>query len=154
MGPFFFFLGIVLFILGAGIFFPARSARSRIQARLAWPTAQGTVMSAEALSAQATGPSKTADLFDASIKYQFRAGGQLHFGATVSFPRSLYKEQEADRLVSRYPVGSAVTVYYNPEDSQECYLEIRNTAKYYRTSIAILAGGGLAILFGILRTFG
>jgi hypothetical protein len=156
MGSNFFFLGIVIAVIGVGIFFPARSARKRDQMRLSWPTAKATVMSAEVVQPQAlaAGTSKNADQFDVSVKYQFRAGGQLHFGASVSYPRYLYREQEADRIVSRYPAGATVTVYYNPEDPRECYLEIQNTAKYYRTSIVIMVAGGLAFLFGILQTFG
>jgi hypothetical protein len=153
MGLDFFFVGIVIVVIGAGLFFPARSARKRDQMRQSWPTAKGTVTSSEVVQPQALAavPSKSPNQFDASVKYEFRAGGQLHFGASVSYPRYLYRKEEADRIVSRYPAGGAVTVYYNPEDFRECYLEIQNTAKYYRTGMVIMAAGVLIILFGILQ---
>jgi hypothetical protein len=153
MGSDFFFVGIVIVVIGASLFLPARSARKRDQMHQSWPTAKGTITSAEVVQPQAVAaaPSKSASQFDASVKYEFRAGGQLHFGATVSYPRYLYRKEEAERIVSRYPTGAAVTVYYNPEDIRECYLEIQNTAKYYRTGIVVMAAGVLAILFGILR---
>jgi hypothetical protein len=150
------FLGVAIVIIGAGTFFPARSARKRDQARLSWPTAKGTVTSSEAVQPPgfAAAPSKGPELFDASVKFQFRAGGQLHFGSTVSYPRFLYRKEEADRIVARYPAGAAVNVIYNPEDFRECYLEIRTTAKFYRTSIALMVVGAVTGLYGLLQTFG
>jgi hypothetical protein len=150
------FLGVAIVIIGAGTFFPARSARRRDQVRLSWPTAKGTVTSSETVQppALAAAPSKGPEQFDVSVKFQFRAGGQLHFGSTVSYPRYLYPKQEADRIVARYPAGATVTVYYNPEDFRECYLEIRTTAKFYRTSLVLMGIGVVTGLYGLLQTFG
>jgi hypothetical protein len=138
------------------MFFPARSARKRDQARLSWSTAKGTVTSSETVEPPeiAGAPAKGPEQFDVAVKFQFRAGGQLHFGSTVSYPRYLYRKEEADRIVSRYPAGAAVTVIYNPEDFRECYLEIRTTAKFYRTSIVLIAIGVVTGLYGLLLTFG
>jgi hypothetical protein len=150
------FLGVAIVIIGAGMYFPARRARKRDQMRLSWPTAKGTITSSEVVQPPAltAAPSKGPEQFDVSVKFQFRAGGQLHFGSTVSYPRYLYEKQEADRITARYPAGAAVTVYYNPEDYRECYLEIQTTAKFYRTSIVLMVVGVLTGLFGILQTFG
>jgi hypothetical protein len=149
-------IGLALVIIGAGIFFPARSARKRDQMRQSWPTAKGTITSSKVVQPQtlAAEGSKDPDQFDVSVQYEFRAGGQLHFGSSVSYPRYFYKKLEADNISSRYPAGATVTVYYNPEDYRECYLEIRNTAKYYRTSIALLILGVLVGLFGVLQSLG
>lgn len=78
----------------------------------------------------------------------------MHFGSTISYPHYLHEKEEADRIASRYPAGAAATVYYNPEDYRECYLEIPNTAKNYRTSIVLLVIGGIIGLVGILQLFG
>jgi hypothetical protein len=147
---------VAIVIIGAGMFFPARSARKRDQVRLSWPTAKGTVTSSEVVQPPglAAAPSKDSEEFDVSVKFQFRAGGQLHFGSTVSYPRFLYGKQEADRIVSRYPAGAAVTVFSNPEDYRECYLEIRTTAKFYRTSVVLMTFGVMTGLYGLLQTFG
>ena len=150
------FIGFAIVIIGAGLFFPARSARKRDQMRQSWPTAKGTITLSKVVQPQAFAAERSKDSgqFDVSVQYEFRAGGQLHFGSSVSYPRYFYGKQEADNLSSRFPAGATVTVYYNPEDYRECYLEIQNTAKYYRTSIALLILGVLVGLFGILQSFG
>ena len=156
MESIFILMGITLGIIGLGLFLPARTARTHDQVRQNWPKAKGTVMSAEVVQTQALAakPSDSEDQFDASVKYQFRSEGQLHFGAAISHPRYLYTKDEAERIVSRYPVGNPVTVYYNPENPQESYLEIHNTAKYYRTGIAIIVAGGMVLLYGLLFASG
>jgi len=156
VGPNLIFLGVAIVIIGAGIFFPARGAHKRDQIRQSWPKAKGTITASEVVQPKALikEGSKDADQFDVSVQYEFRAGGQLHFGSAVSSPRYFYGKPEADRIASRYPAGATVTVYYNPEDYRECYLEIRNTAKYYRTSVALMIAGGLVGLSGILLSLG
>jgi hypothetical protein len=149
------FLGVAIVIIGGGLFFPARGARNRDRMRQGWPTAKGTVTSCEVVqpAALAAGGSQASNQYDVKVQFQFRAGGQLHFGSTVAYPRTLYGKQEADGLAAKYPAGGAATVYYDPEDFRTCYLEIRTTAKYYRMSIVLMVIGGLVGLYGILQTF-
>jgi hypothetical protein len=92
--------------------------------------------------------------YDVAVKYQFRSGGQLHFGSAVAYPRYLYGKEDADRIAARYPAGAAVTVHHNPEDVRECYLEIEKTAKNYNTSIACMIVGGVVIVVGLLTGLG
>lgn len=156
MGANIIFIGMAIAIIGGGFFLQARTARKRDHIRQSWPTTKGTIASSRVVPprAPAAESSNEPGQFDVSVQYEFRAGGQLHFGSAISFPRYLYSKPEADRIVARYPAGASVTVYYNPEDYRECYLELRTTAKYYRTSIALLLLGVLVGLFGILQTFG
>jgi len=152
MGSNLLIVGVVLIVFGVSLFLPARNARKRDQIREAWSTAKGTVMSSEVVAQPplVTKLGKDIRQYDVAVKYQFRSGGQLHFGSTVSYPRYLYDKDEAERIAARYPVGAAVTVHHNPEDTRECYLEIEKTAKNYRTSIVITVVGGLVFLFGLL----
>ena len=152
MGPNIIFIGVAIVIIGAGMFFPARSARARDRMRQAWPTAKATVTACEVVPSSAGG-SGASNQFDVKVRFQFHAGGQLHFGSTVAYPRMLYGKQEADSIASKYPAGGTVTVYYDPEDLRACYLEIRTTARYYRTSVVLMVIGGLIALIGILQTF-
>jgi hypothetical protein len=92
--------------------------------------------------------------YDVAVKYQFRSGGQLHFGSTVAYPRFLYTKAEAEKIVARYRAGATVTVHHNPEDIRECYLENQATAKNYRTSIVLMAAGALVMGFGLLQGLG
>ncbi|MBN1438283.1 MAG: DUF3592 domain-containing protein [Anaerolineales bacterium] len=152
MGPSLIIFGVVMVLLGAGVFFPARKARMLDQAREAWPQVPGTVTSLEVVPQPPLKIRSGKEIiqYDISINYQFRTGGQLHFGSAVSLPRHLYSKDEADRIAARYPAGGAVTVRHHPENVRECYLEIEKTAKNYRASIAWMVFGGLLALFGLL----
>jgi hypothetical protein len=156
MGVSILFLGVMVVIAGVSMFLPARNARKNDQIREAWPTSQGTVTSSE-IVAQPPMEGKTGKeilQYDVSVKYQFRSGGQLHFGSTVSYPRHLYTKSEADKVAARYPEGAAVAVRHNPEDTRECYLEIEKTEKGYGTSIVLMVIGGILTLSGLFFGLG
>ena len=148
--------GVMTALVGASLFFPARSARRQDRIREAWPTAKGTVTSSEVVAQPPLATKRGGDIFqyDVSVKYQFRSGGQLHFGSAISLPRYLYPKEEAERIAARYPVDATVTVYHNPEDIRDCFLEIKKTAKHYRTSIVLMAAGVVSLLFGFLSGLG
>jgi hypothetical protein len=155
MGFNFMVIGVIILVFGISLFLPARSARKHDQIRDGWPTAKGTVTSSEVVAQpplQKMG--KEIIQYDVSVKYQFRSGGQLHFGSAVSYPRYLYGKEDAERIAARYPANASVTVHHNPEDVRECYLEIEKTAKNYNTSIACMIVGGVVIVAGLLTGLG
>ena len=148
-------IGVIILVFGISLFFPARSARKHDQVRDAWPTAKGIVTSSEvAAQPPLQKMGKEIIQYDVAVKYQFRSGGQLHFGAAVSYPRYLYGKEEAERIAARYPAGASVTVHHNPEDVRECYLEIEKTAKNYKTSVACMIVGGVVMVIGFFAGFG
>jgi hypothetical protein len=154
MGFNFVIIGMLMFVFGIGLFLPARKARREDRIRETWPTVQGTVTSCRIVPQPPLADKRTEILqYDMDVKYQFRSGGQLHFGSAVSYPRYLRTKEEADRIAARYPAGTDVTVHHNPEDVRECYLEIQKTAKNYRASIGLMALGvlvGLAGFFAVV----
>jgi hypothetical protein len=156
MGYTFLIIGVMALVLGISMFLPARNARKQDLIHDAWPKVKGTVMSSEVV-AQPPLPNRTGKLifqYDVAVKYQFRTGGQLHFGSTISLPRYLYGKEDADRMAARYPAGAAVTVQHNPEDVRECYLEIAKTARFFRTSLVITIAGGIFTLLGFILGMG
>src|SRR4030042_1125401 len=100
MGFNYLIIGGLLVAFGISLCLPARKARKNDQIREAWPTAKGTVMSTEVLAQPplVTKQGKQINQYDVAVKYQFRSGGQLHFGSNVSYPRFLYSKEEADQL--------------------------------------------------------
>lgn len=64
------FLGVAFVIIGSGMFFQARKARKRDQARQSWPTAKGTIASIEVFqpAVLAAGNPKGPEQFDVSVK--------------------------------------------------------------------------------------
>ena len=155
MGVNFIFIGIILVIFGVSLFLPARAARKKDEARQAWPTEKGTVMSSEAVAQPPyTRMGKEIIQYDAVVKYQFRSAGQMHFGSGVSYPRHLFTKEEAEAIVARYPAGATVTVHHNPDDVRESYLQIEKMGRNFRGSIAVIAAGVVVALIGLLIGFG
>jgi hypothetical protein len=156
MGPNLLIIGVLILVFGISLFLPARAARKQDQVREAWPTAKGTVMSSRVVAQPPLVSKMGREIlqFDVDVKYQFRSGGQLHFGSAVMYPRYLFSKDEAERIIARYPAGAEVTVHHNPEDTRECYLEIQKTAKNYGASIVMMVIGGLVILVGLLTGVG
>jgi hypothetical protein len=145
-------MAIFLALVGATVFFPARKARNHDKIRESWPTAKGTVISSNAVASPlATGRGREQALYDAVVKYQFRAGGQLHFGETVAFPRRLFKEGKARQIAERYPAGSPITVHYNLENALECYLDFIPSpeSRNYNLGILVFVVAAIALVGGM-----
>ncbi len=89
----------------------------------------------------------------AEISYSFTVGGKTHYGSRiglVSGPRYF----DVAATLKRYPQGRSVTVYYNPENPDECILERedpRNIRKGWRAIailVALILVGFMAITQG------
>jgi hypothetical protein len=144
---------IFVAIIGFTVFWPARKARNHDRIRESWPTAKGTVTSSAAIPAtMAVHQSREPVLYEAAVKYQFRAGGQLRFADSVAFPRRLWSEKEANQIVLRHPANAPVTVHYNLENPLECYLEFIPSAeaRNYRLGIVIFCAAGVILAFGLI----
>jgi hypothetical protein len=145
-------MAIFLALVGATVFIPARRARNHDKIRESWSTAKGSVISSIVKpSPSVTGSNREPALFDVVVKYQFRAGGQLHFGETVTFPHRLFKESKARQIVERYPAGSSITVHYNLENALECYLEFIPSpeSRNYNLGILIFIVAGIALVLAV-----
>jgi Protein of unknown function (DUF3592) len=145
-------LGVILFFFGLNLFLKARGARKRDQNRGSWPTAKGTILSIDVVPQEplSTAGKSKPPLFDINMSYQFRAGGQLHFGSFFTYPRHLFYQKEVDRIQEQYKKGMSVGVHYNLENPQESYLEYERLEKYYTLSILMMALGGIIFIQNIL----
>lgn len=95
-----------------------------------WPTVSGTVVASEVRSHRelvgGRGGSSTVEVFSPSVEYRYQVGGreyhggQVAFGAAVSAGKAL-----AEKTVTRYPQGAAVTVHYDPGNPSTAVLEPR-----------------------------
>ena len=56
------------------------------------------------------------------VHYQYRVGGTTYQNRKIS-PGMEWGGSGAGKVVARYPTGSQVTVYYNPENPAEALLE-------------------------------
>jgi len=92
---------------------------------------------------------RTITSFSPEIAYKFSVDGKEYTGRkfrTLGF--SSENESEIKELISRYPVGRRITVYYNPASNDEAVIE-----KAPAPSKIILVFGGGVILLGLLIVF-
>jgi hypothetical protein len=141
----------ILIFLGGGGYMIYRSIQDRKKARasLTWPSVQGRVIESRVVESRSTdSDGDTTTTYRPYIKYEYQVIGttftsdKLAVGPAVS--TSNYRKSE--EKVNRMPVGSTVTVYYNPDDPTDAVLEQRSNAKLLLILGIIFAVIGLCFL--------
>lgn len=84
------------------------------KASTAWPTTTGTVTAAEV--------AKVMFRRQPRVNYSYSVNGTTYTSQRISFAGG-YRPKETDEILSRYPVGGAVTVSYAPDKPAEATLE-------------------------------
>lgn len=115
-------LGALLVVVGLIVFLIRRRSAAKQASSLAWPSCQGQVTRAVVQSSRDKDDHVT---YSAAIAYAYAVNGQSLSGDRVAWGgrSSSSNAREAEAMVARYPVGSAVQVYYNPERPGEAVLE-------------------------------
>ncbi|MBU1662097.1 MAG: DUF3592 domain-containing protein [Chloroflexi bacterium] len=113
-----------------GIFLIIYSIRSRKKAEVsqAWPSTLGQVITAEVKQSTSTDDDgETHYSYYPSVEYEYQVGGQTYTGKRIAFGgiKGHGSESKAAADLARFPTGSQVTVYYNPEKPKEAVLERR-----------------------------
>lgn len=132
-------VGVVMLVIGV-------TGLRRAVASTEWPTTQGEILSSEVERVRRDdhdrGPSTT---FHARIRYGYSVGGEPYTGDRVGIgDYGTNTNHHARSVVRRYPVGSHVTVYYDPDRPRIALLE-----PGVRASAFIVPGIGAAfVLFG------
>lgn len=114
----------LIFLIGFGIFFYRRyqqgnAARASAQS---WPSTSGAVLSS---SVQVRRTNKSRSEYPVVV-YQYEVNGQSYQGQRVKASdkfMSIRLAGETQATVARYPIGSRVTVYYDPANPSESALE-------------------------------
>ena len=115
-----------------------------------WPTVDGVIIQSEIEQrTSTTGDSankKTEVKSYPKIAYKYRISGQDYEGTDISFSSA---PSNAKQLVSRYPMGKAVRIYYNPDKFEQAVLVPGNvnlnTVPFIFAGVFILLGVGSAI---------
>ena len=100
-------------------------ARKAFRASMGWPAVQGRVL--EAYVGRHTDDEGT-PVYYPVVRYAYTVAGQEYTSDQIAFGPEVASSMDAlqaEKTVARYPVGSLVTVYYNPEAPQEAVLERR-----------------------------
>jgi hypothetical protein len=119
-------LGVVGVVLYQRVYRPAQQAK---QAAQAWPAVMGAVVSSE-VSTEASWDSTSnseAMRIRPAVVYAYEVNGRRYTNNQLRASDSFYSAGmlpgSAQAVVSRYPAGAPVTVYYNPLNPQESVLE-------------------------------
>jgi len=118
-------ISLVFMAIGGGLLFYARNVARKAQQSLSWPATEGVISHAAVLfrtrdSAQAN---NAAD-YRADIAYRFKVKGRDYTSSQITLmDYSSSSSANAEGIVTRYPDGSTVKVFYNPQDPSESVLE-------------------------------
>lgn len=114
-------------IVGAvGYFMLARARASR-----RWPSVSGQVVRSEVVSREQTDTEpgtihigRRPRVYSVALEYAYEVDGTTLKSKRVAFTDSFTKsEGQCEKIAARYPVGSPVTVYYDPEKPTKAVLD-------------------------------
>ena len=118
---------------------------------LYWPHTNGKVVSSSIIKStpSRTGNSPAGSLtFQADIEYEYIVKNKTLKNYRISYGDfGSSDESLAKGIVSRYPIGKMVTVYYEPDNPSESVLEPEGTKK---GSILKIIVGSVFLFFGVL----
>jgi len=148
----FFLAGLALLYLAGQDFNVAHKSNQ-------WPNTIGKIELSGVKENWSTGSGISKRMYSANIKYRFIAnkaeyvGDRVDFGSAGSMGRSV--DADARALVSRYPPGEEVRVYYNPENPQEAVLEpgFATRSWMYALGGLVFLSVGLACFFYLPKLF-
>ncbi len=141
------FFGILLIIGGiAGAVFGVNYVAAANQSA-SWRTADG-VTTAAAVSAHA-GNGSSKGSYSVDVSYTYQVDGQSYQSDRLAFNgvRQYNSKSKAQAALASYAAGSAVTVYYHPDDPSVSVLESGSSWQAYRplalAILVIILGGYL-----------
>ena len=124
----FFFSRIFPFIFvvaGAIVSFIGINGLVKAKASAGWPSSPGQIISSSVESRRSTGDSgRSSTTYHAEIFYEFSVAEITFNGTRIAYgDYGSSSPSHARQIVNRYPKGTSVTVYYMPENPEECLLE-------------------------------
>jgi hypothetical protein len=114
----------LLILGGLGYFLYKRNQQSMAyrQSAQAWQSTTGTIMMSSVQSSYSGGSHSTYPV----VVYQYEVHGQRYQSQRIKAGEQFLNVRisgQAEAAVQKYPIGSTVTVYYNPSNPAESVLE-------------------------------
>lgn len=122
-----------------------------------WPSVEGKIIESQVVLFKRETPQGVEQTYTPVISYFYKIDGHAYTSDRRNFlPDTTATTQDllkATRIVSRYPPGLTVRVYYNPANHQQAALEIpkpvaHNAVLFY--GIANLVAGIAIVVLGIV----
>jgi hypothetical protein len=143
-------MSLVFIAIGLSMLYYARSVSAKAQQSLSWPSTEGVISHSAVLrQMQQTSGSTNTATYKADVAYRYKVRGRDYSSGVITLADISSSAGRAQGIVSRYPDGAPVTVYYNPVDPSDALLERGGTSAI---GVLYLIGGmfaaaGLAFLF-------
>ena len=112
-------VAVVVLILGTIV----RRSSSQVNASKSWDSTVGKVLMSQIEMRRVTGSHGAHNSPYPVVVYEYEVMGRRFQGTRISFGTEVGGSLAAPRTLQKYPAGSTVTVYYNPQNPAEAVLE-------------------------------
>ena len=158
-------MSIVLWLVGAGIVsivvilgFMIGGFYQTMQQAIAsksWPVAQGRTFVSQVRETKIPKGKSSAPGYRAVLEYEYTVNGKTYRSNLIHFNyRATEKREEALRFVERYPEGSLLPVYYDPQNPMTAVVEPGHEEELYKEMQVMVLVIGLLILVFIILLIG
>ena len=138
----FFFL--IFLLVGAGLVWWGSTILQNARASADWPSVEGRITSS--LVDHST-DAEGADSYSPEVTFVYVEDGRSYESHTIKFGENSYSsERKAQEILSRYPMGQTVTVFYDPENPEKAVLEPGVSSGSY----IVLGVGALFVVIALL----
>ena len=115
--------GVIAFAIGVALYAVQFRQGLRADASKKWPTSPGTVVS----SALEQSPDNKRR-YRAAVRYRYRVGGKDYQSNRVFWGGNEGRQNHMASVVTSYPAGAKMPVYYNPQNPAEAVIDpVQNT---------------------------
>lgn len=138
-------VAFVFLAIAAWAFYSARARRM-------WPVAPGTVTGGTVRQKTSGVGDDESVMFVPIVEYRYQIGTVAHTGSGIGFGEIGYGSRgRAEKVLARYPVGSAVDVHYNPAKPAQAFLEAGGGVIAW---IMLAVGVSILIVAVVLAAYG
>ncbi len=142
-------LGVVFFGLGAIFVGVGINGYREGQETKSWPSTTGHVISADVDEKIETrrdmnDRQRTEYTYTPAVRYEYTVGERTYLGHRVKADDYGGSPDRAYGIVNRYPAGSDVTVFYNPDEPDQAVLETG------ADTMGVYLFGGIGALFAVI----
>jgi hypothetical protein len=153
---------LVVIFVGGGAYLLLRGLRSRSQGAQVqeWPYTTGVIRESTVRSVTSTGEAGeplTEEL--PYVRYTYTVNGKEYHGSSLTsgLANTGRGEDWARKLTGNFPLGSTVTVWYNPKDPADSVIEKRSGSAGVNIglgAVLLLLSLGMICLFFAISVFG
>jgi hypothetical protein len=150
-------LGSGAFLLGLALMIWITVTKRRGHGTPNWPKVEGYVLSATAVELERETSDGMVSTFTPIVRYEYEVVDTRYTSARLNFlsdeHRTFKDRRAAGQVVSKYPAGAAVDVFYNPANPKQAALDVPKPAAHNAVltyGVTNMIAGALIISLGIV----